>query len=136
MLLLAQRFVQQLAEQSRKEVRGISSRAAEKLVAYTWPGNVRELRNCIERAVTMTEHHDLVVEDLPERVRNSSPTTFTVADNDAAELMSMAEVERRYIQRVLQLVGGNKTLAARTLGFDRTTLYRKLQQYGLGGADD
>ncbi len=135
-LVLAQRFVRQLAEQSHKDVRGISSRAAEKLVAYTWPGNVRELRNCIERAVTMTEHDDLMVGDLPERVRNSNPTTFTVTDNDATELLSMAEVEKRYIQRVLQLVGGNKTLAARTLGFDRTTLYRKLQQYGLGGADE
>jgi two-component system response regulator AtoC len=130
-LLLAQRFVDTFARQSGRAVAGLSSGAAEKLLGYGWPGNVRELRNCIERAVTLTQHSQLVVEDLPERVQASTRPAIIAPDNDPTELLPMAEVEKRYIRRVMELVGGNKALAARTLGFDRTTLYRKLQQYQL-----
>ncbi len=131
-LVLAQRFIESFARQSGKAVLpGLSSGAAEKLLGYGWPGNVRELRNCIERAVTLTQHSQLVVEDLPERIQASTRPAIIVPDNDPTELLPMAEVEKRYIRRVMELVGGNKALAARTLGFDRTTLYRKLQQYQL-----
>jgi two-component system, NtrC family, response regulator AtoC len=73
-----------------------------------------------------------VVEDLPEKIRNYHRSLVVVAGQDESELVSMEEVEHRYIERVLDAAGGNKTLAARILGFDRTTLYRKLGRYGLG----
>ena len=59
-----------------------------------------------------------------------------VAGDDPSELVPLEEVERRYILRVLEAVGGNKTLAAQMLGIDRKTLYRKLEQYGVGGGGD
>jgi two-component system response regulator HydG len=132
-LLLAQSFLQRCAAAAGKRIRGISPAAADRLVSYSWPGNVRELQNCIERAVALAQFDDIVVEDLPEKIRTYHHSHVVVAGQDPSELVSMEELERRYIHRVLEAAGGNKTLAARILGFDRTTLYRKLDRYGLGG---
>jgi DNA-binding NtrC family response regulator len=132
-LLLAQSFLQRCAAAAGKRIRGISPAAADRLVSYSWPGNVRELQNCIERAVALAQFDDIVVEDLPEKIRTYHHSHVVVAGQDPTELVSMEELERRYIHRVLEAAGGNKTLAARILGFDRTTLYRKLDRYGLGG---
>ena len=90
---------------------------------------MRELQNCIERAVALTRFEQITVDDLPEKVRGYQP----LADRDRratipAELLPLEEVERRYILRVLEAVGGNKTLAARILGLDRKTLYRRLER--------
>ncbi len=130
-LILAQHFVNRFAAQAEKHVTGLAAPTAEKLLAYNWPGNVRELQNCVERAVALTRFADLTVEDLPERVRNYKSSHVIVASDDPAELVPMEVVEKRYIARVMEAVGGNKTLAARTLGFDRKTLYRKLDRYGI-----
>ena len=85
----------------------------------------------MERAVALTRYDQVTVEDLPEKVRNYQSSHVVVASDDPSELLPMQEVERRYIQRVLKSVGGNKTQAAKVLGFDRRTLYRKLERYGL-----
>ncbi|HMJ14362.1 MAG TPA: sigma-54 dependent transcriptional regulator [Polyangiaceae bacterium] len=131
LLLLAQHFIERAASRSGKSVVGLVSAAAEKLLSYDWPGNVRELENCMERAVALTRYDQVTVEDLPEKVRNYQSSHVVVASDDPSELLPMQEVERRYIQRVLKSVGGNKTQAAKVLGFDRRTLYRKLERYGL-----
>jgi DNA-binding NtrC family response regulator len=128
-LLLAQRFIGELATRANKPVRGLSSAAAERLLSYVWPGNVRELRNCIERAVALTQFEELTVDDLPERIRAYKPSHVLVASDDPKELVPLEQVERRYILRVLDSVHGNKTVAARILGLDRVTLYRKLERY-------
>ncbi|MEO6774330.1 MAG: sigma-54 dependent transcriptional regulator [Kofleriaceae bacterium] len=130
-LLLAQRFISRFAVTTGKAVAGLSSGAAEKLLAYAWPGNVRELENAMERAVAVTRFEQVAVDDLPERIRNYATSHVVVASDDPLELQSMAEVERRYIARVLESVAGNKTLAARILGFDRKTLYNKLERYAV-----
>ena len=130
-LLLAQRFLDAFASRSGKQVVGLSEAVAEKLLAYSWPGNVRELRNSIERAVALTRHDRLTVEDLPEKIRAYRRTQLLIDGGDPSELAPLEEIERRYILHVLQSVAGNRTLAARTLGLDRKTLYRKLRQYGL-----
>jgi two-component system, NtrC family, response regulator AtoC len=127
-LLLAQSFVDRFAAQTGKNVVGVSSGVAERLLAYAWPGNVRELQNCIERAVALSRHDELTVEDLPEKVRTYRRSHVVVAGDDPSELVPLEEVERRYILKVLEAVGGNKTLAARVLGLDRKTLYRKLER--------
>ncbi|MEJ2658205.1 MAG: sigma-54 dependent transcriptional regulator [Desulfobacterales bacterium] len=128
-LLLAQHFVEQFALRSEKPISGISNAASEKLLNYTWPGNVRELRNIIERAVVLTRYEKISVDDLPEKIRNYNASNFLVGSSNPSELIPIQEVERRYILHVLKMVGGNKTLAARVLGLDRKTLYRKLQHY-------
>jgi two-component system response regulator HydG len=125
-LLLAQHFVRACAARSGRAVTGISRGAAEKLLAYAWPGNVRELQNAIERAVALTQHEQVLVEDLPERIRDYGAGHVLVAGEDPSELAPLEAVEQRYVARVMEAVGGNKTLAARVLGLDRKTLYRKL----------
>ncbi|HEX7671856.1 MAG TPA: sigma-54 dependent transcriptional regulator, partial [Polyangiaceae bacterium] len=67
-LLIAQAFIERFAQRSAKAVRGITSQAAEKLLAYDWPGNVRELQNCIERAIALTQFEEITIDDLPAKV--------------------------------------------------------------------
>jgi two-component system response regulator AtoC len=129
-LLLAQHYVQSFAAQFGKSVTGISPGAAERLSSYAWPGNVRELQNCIERAVALTGFAEIVVEDLPEKIRNYRRSHVVVASDDPSELVALEEIERRYILRALEALGGNRTLTAQVLGLDRKTLYRKLRGYG------
>ncbi|HLK40515.1 MAG TPA: helix-turn-helix domain-containing protein, partial [Polyangiaceae bacterium] len=130
-LLLAQHFLLRIAARAGKNVVGIAPAAAERLLSYSWPGNVRELQNCIERAVALTRHDHLRVEDLPERVRDYHRSHVLVVSDDPSELVPMEEVERRYIQRVLEAVQGNKAAAARVLGYDRKRLYRKIDKLRL-----
>ena len=99
-------------------------------MSYSWPGNVRELRNVMERAVALTRFDKISVDDLPEKIQNYRGSQVFVGGDDPSELVPLVEIERRYLLHVLESVGGNKTLAARVLGLDRKTLYRKLQQYG------
>jgi DNA-binding NtrC family response regulator len=127
-LSLSQRFLEQFAARTGKRVVGLSPAAAQRLLAYGWPGNVRELQNCIERAVALTSFEQLTVDDLPERVRNYSQPKAVPENTDPSELVTLEELERRYIHRVLEAVGGSRTLAARVLGVDRKTLYRKLER--------
>jgi two-component system response regulator HydG len=129
-LLLAQHFLAEAASRDDKSVVGLTSAAAERLLAYDWPGNVRELENCIQTAMAMTSHDRLTVDDLPERIRAYRPSALILDREEPEELLTMEEVERRYIGHVLRAVGGNKTLAAKVLGLDRKTLYNKLHRYG------
>jgi two-component system response regulator HydG len=119
-----------------KAVTGISAAAADKLLGYAWPGNVRELQNCIERAVALTSFPEIAVDDLPERVRAYRSSQIVLSADDLGELVPMEEVERRYVLRVLEAAGGNRARAAKILGFDRKTFYRKLERYGVKSVDD
>ncbi len=89
---------------------------------------MRELPNCIERAVALTRYEEIAVADLPESIRRFRSAALRPRRHPST-LTTLEEVERRYILRVLDAVGGNKTLAAAKLGLDRKTLYRKLEQY-------
>jgi two-component system response regulator HydG len=135
-LLLAQRFVDDFASRAQKRVTGLSAPAAEKLLAYAWPGNVRELSNAVERAVALTRYEQITVDDLPEKIREHKSSHVILAADDPSELVPLEEVERRYVLRVLEAAGGNKTMAARILGLDRKTLHRKLDRWlGTGGKE-
>jgi DNA-binding NtrC family response regulator len=129
-LLLAQYFVDRFAARGEKRIDGISASAAERLLAYDWPGNVRELANAMERAVALTTFDRIAVEDLPEKIRAYRRNHVVVSGgDDPAELVPLHEVERRYIEHVLEATGNNKTLAARVLGLDRKTLHRRLLSF-------
>jgi DNA-binding NtrC family response regulator len=134
-LLLAQSFLQRAQVRDQGRVVGIKSAAAERLVGYPWPGNVRELQNCIQRAVALAQFDHVGVDDLPERIGQYKPSRIAIDSTDASTFLSMEEVERRYIGQVLDALGGNKASAARALGMDRRTLYRKLERWeGSGGS--
>jgi two-component system response regulator AtoC len=130
-LLLAQSFLKHCSSNRDGRVVGIKSSAAERITSYPWPGNVRELQNCIERAVALAQFDHIGIEDLPERVARSTATRALPETCDPTAILSMDEVERRHISQVLVALSGNKASAARLLGMDRRTLYRKLERWGL-----
>ncbi len=130
-LLLAQHFLQRFATAAGKEVREIGSEVAQRLLDYPWPGNVRELRNALERAVTLADGPALKLLDFPERIRSYARSDVLVVSHNPTELVPLELVEQRYILRVLEAVGDNKTQAAKILGLGRKTLYRKLERYGV-----
>ena len=132
-LLLADHVLEQVSARAGKAVHGFTNAAAQRLLDYRWPGNVRELENCVERAVALTRDDEIGVGDLPRRIAEFKPDHLVVASADPEELVAMHVVEQRYISRVLSAVGGNKTRAARILGFDRKTLHRKLRRYQIEG---
>ena len=123
-LQLAQYFVRRCAERSGKAVRGLSPSAARRLLDYDWPGNIRELENCIERAVAVCRLDEITIEDLPAKLVQPAVTSAPKMD----ELVTIDELQRRYVSRVLTALNGNKTQAARVLGIDRRSLYRRLAE--------
>ena len=125
-LLLAQHFLRKQATRSGKEVTSISNAAARKLLYYEWPGNVRELENCIERAVAMARYSEVGTEDLPDKILHHQGTQVVVATVTPEAMIPMAEMELRYMRQALAAAGGNKTQAARVLGLDRRSFYRRL----------
>jgi len=127
-LLLADSFLREAAERLGKRSRCLSPEAAKKLLDYDWPGNVRQLENVLERAVTLAQGDRLETEDLPERIRTHIPSLD--AGTTSAAFLTLDQQEQRHIAYVLRHVGGNKTQAARLLGVDRRTLYRKLLRLG------
>ncbi len=134
-LPVASHLLAQASKRTGKPVRGISPRAAKLLLAHHWPGNVRELENVLERAVALSQHDELDVADLPPAmVQRRSPDVVAEA---AARQLTLSDLEREYIQQILDEEHGNKTRAAQRLGLDRKTLYRKLEEYrkGSGGED-
>jgi DNA-binding NtrC family response regulator len=106
---------------------GISEDALRWLMRQPWPGNVRELANVIERAVALTEHDTIVLEDVVDvgTTRDAVPDLLAGA---VKRRLSLDEVERQYLQQTLDECGGNVSRAARILGIDRRTLYRKLNR--------
>ncbi len=105
----------------------LSPEAQHLLLAYHWPGNVRELMNVLERGVALCQGELIAEDDLPSQVRERRAADFLGAA--VARRMTLAELEREFIERVLEDEGGNKTRAAQRLGLDRKTLYRKLDEY-------
>lgn len=128
-LLLAMHFTRLLSKRFGKSVDGLAQPAAASLLAYHWPGNIRELRNVIERALALSCHDKITLEDLPEQIRHSQGGTQLPAGlTEPGSILPLEEMERRYIHQVLNQLEGNRTLAARLLGVDRKTLYRKLKE--------
>jgi len=130
-LLLAQHFIAEFSRRGGRTVTGLSESAAERLLDYDWPGNVRELKNAMERAVALTRQTRISVGDLPPKLRRYERSPSIEAGRGAADLDSLETVERRHILYALKVVEGNKSKAARALGCDRKTLYRKLKAYGI-----
>ncbi len=125
-LLLAQHILRKIAGRTGRNIVGFSSDAARKLLEYSWPGNVRELENSLECAVALTRLSEITVDDLPEKIRVHEPESITIEADDTAAMITLTELEQRYVKRVLSAVGGNKSRAARILGIDRRSLYRRL----------
>jgi two-component system response regulator HydG len=126
--LLVEHFLKAHSETSGKPMKTISAEAFDVLMRYSWPGNVRELENAIERAVILQEGRVIMLEDLPEKPRSRggdrSESVVSVTN------LTLDQLEKEYLLKVLQETGWHKKRAASILGINASTLYRKLQRYG------
>jgi two-component system response regulator HydG len=125
--LLALHFLEAFALKNRKEVKGFTPQAMDRLIRYAWPGNVRELMNAVERAVVMTRGDFLTEEDVSLIPTAAMPEPEQPA---AAGARPLEEVEKATILITLKAADGNKSEAARRLGITRRTLHKKLKAYG------
>ncbi|QEM69063.1 sigma-54-dependent Fis family transcriptional regulator [Geobacter sp. FeAm09] len=124
-LPLARLFLGKTASTMGRDIDGFSPHASELLLRYTWPGNVRELQNVIERSLVVCNGRRIEPEDFPEEI-HVSPRTQVLTNQD----LSLEEMEREYILAMLRSCDDNKKLAAARLKIGKTTLYRKLAEYG------
>lgn len=128
--LLVYHFLQKFSQQHGEAARRFSSEAMRVLMTHSWPGNVRELENAVEHALTMGSGEILTMDDLPSSV--TSPER-DIVEEAVLDNVPLAEVERRYIIKILEKMGSHQIKTAQILGIDRRTLYRRLRQYGYGG---
>ena len=124
--LLIQHFIEKISVNLKKRISGVSEEALKLLLNYSWPGNVRELENVIERVINLTLKEMILPEDLPKSLdQRADEKLFEKA---IREKLTLSQLEKEYVKRVLMEVEGNKSKAAERLGLDRKTLYRKLQE--------
>ena len=141
-------FIEEFCQENRKAPKSIAPEAQRVLMKYDWPGNVRELRNCIEGMVVMSNSRELDLADLPERVLKftgiSTPIVFSAPTAVNAESavhsdrclnveigMSMEEIKEEAIRATLEYVGNNRAKAAKILGVNKRTIFRKIKEYDL-----
>lgn len=122
--LLARYFLDRFNRKYRRNLEGISKTGMEKLVAHIWPGNVRELQHAIERAVIMAQCNQLKPEDFILQVNEPLP-------EGGYDSYNLEFVEKETIRRVLKMTMGNVSRAAKELGLTRTSLYRRMEKFGL-----
>ena len=124
---LIEHYLQEFSERYQRKVKGFDSVSMQRLCAAEWKGNVRELRNVVERCVILAEGPVLKWEEGNVSAQDQSakpPLHFS-----EQEFVSLVELEQEYINHVLKCFKGRKTKAARILGIDKTTLWRKLRRY-------
>ena len=131
--LLARHFAEQAALRAERSRPAMTDAAIAHLVAQPWPGNVRELENTIERAVILSSGDVLDVADVSSHAGRVAIATSGLSTFAGDHVPTLDELERTHILRVLELCEGQKTKAASMLGINRTTLWKKLRQYGIDG---
>jgi DNA-binding NtrC family response regulator len=127
---LVEHFLDKYAGDAGRRITRVEPEALELLMRHDWPGNVRELENVIHRSLLVASAPDLKRDDLPRDLL-ASGTDAAAPEGEPGELCSLEELERRAIERAIDRFGGNLSDVARQLGIGRSTLYRKLEQYGL-----
>src|SRR5262245_4542907 len=132
--LLVEYFMKEHARRHQKTVRGISTAARRRLLAYDWPGNVRQLRNVIESMVVVDIDEVLDLDDLPEELAPVAAEAASAAGSDGLHQLvgkPISEIEKLFIEETLKITAGNREEAATMLGIGERTLYRKIKEYGL-----
>jgi len=127
--LLVNHFIGKYCQRIAVDLKILTPDAMKALHQYNWPGNVRELENCIERAVLLSCGESIDVSDFPQKVIEAKPKT--VISQDVPETPTLESIEKAYIYYIMNQTKGKKTQAAKLLGIDSSTLYRKLERYKL-----
>ena len=125
--LLATAFLDRLSHASGRDIE-LTDEAMKAMLAYDWPGNVRELENCLERCCAMISGTVINMVDLPSFI--SGAPGLMSGENTDSRILPMAEVEKWAIMNAITRLNGDKLMAAKLLGIGKTTLYRKLKDYG------
>jgi DNA-binding NtrC family response regulator len=133
--VLVEHFLNKHAGDAGRRITRVEPAALELLMRHDWPGNVRELENVIHRSLLVAAAPELKRDDLPRELA-AGQAGAPGADGAIGELHSLEELERLAIERAIDHFGGNLSDVARQLGIGRSTLYRKLEQYGLRPAKD
>jgi transcriptional regulator with PAS, ATPase and Fis domain len=123
---LAFYFLQRSSQEFQKSVDDFSAEAVQALLAYFWPGNIRELENVVSRAVILTPGQMI----LPEHL---ALAPLHLSTQEAPALLSLESAEKRVIEEALRTHHGNISGAAKQLNVSRTTLYKKIREYGIAG---
>jgi len=126
--LLANHFLRKYEKPLGRSAMRFSKGAMRLLINYSWPGNVRELENTVERAAILAETDVIHTHDLPEKLHNAAPAASA---GQGAAGMTLEDLEREHMRRILKAVKGDKVKAAQVLGIHLSTLYRKVQRYRL-----
>jgi two-component system, NtrC family, response regulator AlgB len=126
----AEHYLKHFAAQCGRQVTGFSEEAVQRVTTYNWPGNLRELRNAIERAVILCASTKIEREDLPLENSSSHSPAGTADEPQPGDLISLEKLEEHHIKRVLERTG-SIAQAARVLGIDDGTIYRKRKKMGL-----
>jgi DNA-binding NtrC family response regulator len=129
--LLGAAFLRQLGPRAGSQLKRLTPPALAALKRYPFPGNVRELKNVIERLTIFTEGEEAGLADLPPGVRAAAEDVAEDAGGEQGPLLSLRDLEARHVRAVLDYTNWNKSRAASILGIDRTTLYAKIERYGL-----
>ncbi len=114
-----------------RQVRGMDEQAAQYLRQYPFPGNVRELESVIAHAIIMAEGENIRAQDLPEQVRKGAAFRLALGHEPSDGIEPLTAVEARAIRQALETLKGNQSLAAKKLGISRSTLWRKMREYGI-----
>ncbi|NUM56393.1 MAG: sigma-54-dependent Fis family transcriptional regulator [Candidatus Hydrogenedentes bacterium] len=128
---LVDHFVNRANTQFNKNIVGLDERAQALLRNYTYPGNVRELESIVAHAVIMADANVIRAEDLPDTVRNGVRPRLALPNLSAESISSINEMEAQAIRAALDRLNGNQTEAAKRLGVSRSTLWRKMKEYGI-----
>ena len=127
---IAEYYLQEFSRSMAGQMTGISAEAQKILMGYAWPGNIRELKNIIERACVIGDGPEIIPEDLPDNLHNRKGVAEAGFMENSGSL-TLADVEKRYILKVLTEQKNNKARTASILGITRKTLYTKLKEYGI-----
>jgi DNA-binding NtrC family response regulator len=129
--LLVEDFIKKHSQHISKKIEGISDEALSILIDYNWPGNIRELENVIERAIILTKGPIIIPEDFPESLSNVKHGAQSFANDNLKLKDALKSPEKGLITKALESVNWNRNEAARILGINRTTLYKKMIKFGL-----
>ena len=132
--LLVEFFVEKFCKRNNKETKALDEEVLQALYDYSWPGNVRELENSIERAVLLAKGEKIETGDLPPKILENN--SGTVVSKENPENPTLESIEKAYIYYIMDRAKGKKAKAAKILGIDSSTLYRKLERYKLQDDDE
>lgn len=133
---IVDRLLGRLSKRIGREKPKISKASLQKLRAYDWPGNIRELQNVIERAIMLSRGEEILPEHLVRLGSSSSASSSDGQEGAIGELLPLADIEKMHILAVLKNCDGNQRKSARILNISKSTLWRKLKEYGIDSSSD